>query len=89
MPIRIPPGTELTMKVTLYTKVDCGLSREAEAMLRRISGKIRFELELVYMRVDSATYARYRDRIPVVAVNGEEVAGAPLDERRLASVLRG
>jgi hypothetical protein len=58
-------------------------------MLRRISGKIRFELELVCIEVDSATYARYRDRIPVVVVNGEEVAAAPLDEKRLASVLRG
>jgi hypothetical protein len=37
-----------------------------------------------------ATYASYRDRIPVVAVvNGEEVATAPLDEKPLASVLRG
>jgi glutaredoxin len=77
------------MKVTLYTKDDCGLCREAEAMLRRISGKIRFELELVDIGVDSATYASYRDRIPVVAVNGEEVAAAPLDEKRLALVLRG
>jgi Glutaredoxin-like domain (DUF836) len=58
-------------------------------MLRRISGKIRFELELVDLEADSATYASYQDRIPVVAVNGEEVAAAPLDEKRLASVLRG
>ncbi len=77
------------MKVTLYTKADCGLCLEAEAMLRRISGKIRFELELVYIEADSSTYASYRDRIPVVAVNGEEVAAAPLDEKRLALVLRG
>jgi glutaredoxin len=82
-------GAELTMKVTLYTKSDCSLCREAEAMLRRISGKIRFELELVYIEADSATYASYRDRVPVVAVNGEEVAAAPLDEKRLALVLRG
>jgi glutaredoxin len=76
------------MKVTLYTKSVCGLCCEAEAMLRRISGKIRFELELVDIEVDSATCASYRDRIPVVAVNGEEAAAAPLGEKRLASVLR-
>lgn len=57
-------------------------------MLRRISGKIHFELELVYMEADSAAYANYRDRVPVVAVNGEEVAAAPLDEKRLASALK-
>jgi glutaredoxin len=77
------------MKVTLYTKSDCGLCREAEAMLRRISGKIRFELELVDIEADRAAYASFWDRVPVVAVNGEEVAAAPLDEMRLASVLRG
>jgi Glutaredoxin-like domain (DUF836). len=77
------------MKVTLYTKTDCGPCREAAAMLRRISGKIRFELELVDIEVDSAAHASYWDRVPVVAVNGEEVAAAPLDEKRLASVLKG
>jgi len=77
------------MKVTLYTKSECGPCREAAAMLRRISGKIHFELELVYIEVDSSAYANYRDRVPVVAVNGEEVAAAPLDEKRLASVLKG
>jgi glutaredoxin len=77
------------MKVTLYTKADCCLCSEAEAMLRGINGKIRFELELVDIEVDGPTYASYRDRIPVVAVNGEEVAAAPLDEKRLASILRG
>jgi glutaredoxin len=77
------------MKVTLYTKSDCGPCREAAAMLRRISGKIRFELELVHIEADSAAYASYRDRVPVVAVNGEEVAAAPLDEKRLAAALKG
>ncbi len=76
------------MKVTLYTKDDCGLCREAEAMLRRIGGKIQFELELVNIDVSDVDYRRYRERIPVIAVNGEEVAEAPLDEKRLASLLK-
>jgi glutaredoxin len=76
------------MKVTLFTKPDCGLCHEAEAMLRRMSGKIRFELELVDIDADSSAYTSYRDRIPVIAVNGEEVAAAPLDEKRLASLLK-
>ena len=32
------------MKVTLYTKEECGLCREAEDILRRLSRKIHFEL---------------------------------------------
>lgn len=58
-------------------------------MLRRINGKIRFELELVDIEVDPSAYARYWDRVPVVGVNGEEVAAAPLDEKRLALALKG
>jgi hypothetical protein len=38
----------MTMKARLSTKADCILRREAEAMLRRTSGEVRFEPELVY-----------------------------------------
>jgi glutaredoxin len=77
------------MRVTLYSSPDCGLCREAEAMLRRISGKIYFELEIVDINADDSAHAKYWARIPVIAVEGEEVAAAPLDERRLASALNG
>jgi glutaredoxin len=74
--------------VTLYSQAECGLCREAEAMLRRISGKIHFELQIVDIDADVAVYERYWARIPVIAVDGEEVAAAPLDERQLAAALR-
>jgi glutaredoxin len=76
------------LKVTLYTQAGCGMCREAEAMLRRISGKIQFEFAIVDIDADSSAHAKYWDRIPVVAVDDEEVAAAPLNERQLASALR-
>jgi len=75
-------------RVTLYTKQDCGLCREAEDALRRIQKKARFELELVDIEADPAISSRYWDRVPVVAVDGKEVAMAPIDETRLRSLLR-
>lgn len=57
-------------------------------MLRRLGGKIRFELEIVDINANDSTHAKYWARIPVVAVDDEEVAAAPLDERRLALALR-
>lgn len=75
------------MKVTLYTKKNCGLCREAEEAILRLRGKKQFELELVDIERDQAAFDRYGDRIPVVAVDGKEVAGAPLDERRLSALL--
>ena len=77
------------MKVTLYTKGECGLCGEAEEILRRLGRKIHFDLELVDIEHDPELRGRYWDRVPVVAVEGQEVAAAPLDEGRLRAVLRG
>lgn len=76
------------MRVTLYTKSDCGLCRQAEALLARLRRRIPFDLELVDIESDPQLFARYWDRVPVVAVEGEEVAAAPLDEGRLRAALR-
>ena len=75
------------MKVTLYTKVECGLCREAEAALIRARKLIQFETETVYIDDDDELYERYGQRVPVVVVNGTEVASAPVDEARLLAVL--
>jgi len=75
------------LKVILYTQEGCGLCRDAEAMLRRMQKKNRFELEFVDIEADSSAHALYWARIPVITLDGEEVASAPLDERRLAAAL--
>ena len=75
------------MKVTLYSKEDCGLCEEAEEILRRARKLVRFETELIYIEDDPALFSRYQDRIPVVEVGGEEVASAPVEEARLLAVL--
>jgi len=75
------------LKVTLYTKEDCGLCEEAEEALRRAQKLIHFETELVYIEDDPALFSRYQDRVPVVFVRGEEVASAPVEEARLLAVL--
>lgn len=75
------------MKVTLYTKQDCGLCEQAERLLRNIQETAGFELEVVDIEGEEAVYLRYWDRVPVVAVAGKEVAEAPIDEASLRSVL--
>lgn len=76
------------MTVTIYTTPGCGLCREAEAMLRRLQARIRFELVLVDISDDDELFRRYWDRVPVVLRDGREVAAAPVDEKRLAAALR-
>jgi len=75
------------MRVTLYTKADCGLCQEAESMLKRLRKQTRFEIEYVNIEADAAANERYGSRIPVIAVDGEEVAAAPIDETQLMAIL--
>jgi len=75
------------MRVTLYTKADCGLCDEAASMLKRLQKQGRFEVEYVDVQSDAEANERLGLRIPVIAVDGEEVAAAPLDEQQLAAIL--
>jgi len=75
------------LKVTLYTSAECGLCRKAEVVLRRLQAKIRFDLDLVNINEDDVLFRQFWDRIPVVMVDGQEVAAAPVDEKRLVAAL--
>lgn len=75
------------MKVTLLVTADCGLCRKAEAMLRRLQKKIRFDIDLVDIGANDELFRKYWDRVPVVLADGVEVAAAPVDEKRLAAAL--
>ncbi|MCH7616480.1 MAG: glutaredoxin family protein [Chloroflexi bacterium] len=75
------------MIVTLYTKADCGLCEEAASMLKRLQRQTHFEIEYVNIEADARANELYGSRIPVIAVDGEEVAAAPLDEKRVTAIL--
>jgi glutaredoxin len=73
--------------VTLYTKQDCRLCEEAEDHLRSLQQSIRFDFRLVYVEDDPASNVSMGDRVPVVLVDGKEVASAPIDQEALAAAL--
>ncbi len=75
------------MTVTLFHTDGCHLCEEVEAILRRLADRFRFDLVRVDIAGDEATYARYRTVIPVVWVDGVEVARYPVDEATLARLL--
>lgn len=75
------------MKVTLYSKADCGLCAQAEGMLRKLQQEFQFSLEIVDIESKAGLFNRYWDKVPVVAVDGKEVAGAPIDPRALRAVM--
>jgi glutaredoxin len=78
--------------VTLYGRPGCHLCDDARAVLERIRADRPFELREVDIESDDALLRTYLERIPVVALDGEEVYDYWVDEAdlrtRLATVGR-
>ena len=75
------------MKVTLYTKPECGLCEEAEEVIEAVRAGQWFELERRNILDDLADYERYKHDIPVILVNGREIARHRLTEAQLVEAL--
>ena len=73
--------------VTLYGRPGCLLCDEARAALERVRAQIPFEVRSVNIESDDALFRAYLERIPVVAVDGEEVYDYRVDEADLRARL--
>ena len=69
--------------VTLYSRPGCHLCDEARAILDRMRERTPFEVDEINIEADDALHARYLERIPVVAVDGEELSEYFVDEEAL------
>ncbi|HWT25312.1 MAG TPA: glutaredoxin family protein [Solirubrobacteraceae bacterium] len=67
--------------VVLYGRPGCHLCDDARAALLRIRAELPFRLREVDIEADDALFRRLLERIPVVAVDGEEVCELFVDER--------
>ncbi len=79
-------------QVTLYGRPECHLCDDARAVLQRVRADTPFELRERDIEADDDLFRRYLERIPVVAIDGEEAFELFVDEaelrRRLAIVRR-
>jgi glutaredoxin len=69
--------------VTLYTRAGCHLCEEAAAELERLRTELAFVVEPVDIDSDPALFKRYLERIPVIAVDGEELSDFFVDAAAL------
>jgi glutaredoxin len=60
-------------RITLYTRAGCHLCEEAERILRGEQQATGFGLELVDIDGDPELARRYGVRVPVVALDGEDL----------------
>jgi len=58
------------IRVEVYGKRDCGLCDEVKSTLLRVRSEIPFDLREVDIESTPALYEAYRERIPLVFVNG-------------------
>ncbi len=69
--------------VTLYGRPGCHLCDEARAVLERIQSTQPFRLEEIDIESDDALFKRYLERIPVIALDGEELFDLFVEEEAL------
>ncbi len=60
-------------RITLYTRPGCHLCDDARAVVTRVHARHPFELVEVDVSLDPTLYREYGERIPVLALDGEEL----------------
>ncbi len=77
--------------LTLYSKPDCHLCDDARTVLDRVAADIPFELRELDITAHDDLHRAYFDRIPVVALGGEDLFEYFVQEsalrERLAAIL--
>ena len=61
-------------RLTFYTKPQCGLCDDVKDVIDEARAMIEFEVEIRNILDDAADYERYKHDIPVVLLNGREIA---------------
>jgi glutaredoxin len=69
--------------VTVYSKPGCHLCVEAMAVLEALRSELGFELRERDIAAEEALHRAYFERIPVIALDGEELCDYFLDEALL------
>jgi glutaredoxin len=74
--------------VTIYSKPGCHLCDRAKEVIERCRAKVEFAIEVVDISQDSELLQRYRDDIPVILLDGNEIARHFVRERKLLELLQ-
>ncbi|HXR29178.1 MAG TPA: glutaredoxin family protein [Solirubrobacteraceae bacterium] len=66
-------GPREVATVTVFSKPDCHLCAEAMGVLRQLQDELGFELQERDITAEEALHRAYFERIPVIALDGEEL----------------
>ena len=74
-------------RLTLYGKPGCCLCDDARNVVADLRATIPFELEEVDVSLDPVLHRRYGERIPVLAIDGEDALELQVDPVALEGLL--
>jgi glutaredoxin len=74
-------------RLTLYTGRHCPLCDEALELLERLGPELGFTVDAIDIATDRELLRRYRHDIPVLALDGEVLLSAPLEDGEVRRVL--
>jgi hypothetical protein len=81
-------GSEQAHDITLYSRPGCHLCENAEARIRRVLRRAASGLRVVNILEDQELEDRYVFRIPVLSINGIDVAEGEITEAAVRKALR-
>jgi hypothetical protein len=77
----------MTHRVTLFTKPGCHLCEAVEQVIGRVRKKTPFELEVRNILDDARDLEQFQHDIPVVHVDGQEIARHRMSAAQLEAAL--
>jgi glutaredoxin len=75
--------------ITLYSKPGCHLCEEVRARLDELQPELGFTIDEVDITRRTDLFERYRYEIPVLLIDGRELARGRISEAELLNVLKG
>jgi redox-sensing transcriptional repressor len=75
-------------EVVVFLRAGCHLCEDALADLEALSGQEPFAVRTVDIERDDRLHARYLERIPVIAVAGEELCDFAVDSEKVLAAVR-
>ncbi len=76
------------MTITVYSKPDCHLCDLAKEIIERCRKKVDFTLEVIDISQNPELFERYRNDIPVILLDGKEIARHFVREHTLLELLQ-
>ena len=79
----------MSIKLTLFTKENCGLCEEAKDAIRLVQSEYEIEINEIDIYSDDALLEEFQLMIPVIQINGETVAYGKIHKIDILNAING